>query len=102
MIPIKSKFKPAGCVMSPSLFNEYLGEIFQEALSNRLERVIGSEAIINNKWYTDETVNMAENVDDLQNLLDRVNKASRLRVSTFSTAQTTWMVAEKLHTEQRH
>lgn len=65
-----------GCILSPLLFNIYAEAIFEEALENAEEGVIVNGHPINNLRYADDTILLASNFKDLQNLLQRVDRVS--------------------------
>lgn len=64
-----------GSILSSVLFNLYSEAIFQNALKEvdkgfKIKR-------INNIRYADDTVVLADNLEDLQLLMDRINEGSR-------------------------
>ena len=61
-----------GCVLSPLLFNLYSERIFQEALEGQQLGIKVNGTWINNIRYADDTVLVADNINDLQCLLDKV------------------------------
>lgn len=62
-----------GCILSPTLFNVYSQVIFEKALWERSEGVkIGGE-VISTIRYADDTVILAESLEDLQILVNAVN-----------------------------
>ena len=89
-----------GCVLSPLLFNLYSEDIIQEALEDQhTTGVKVNGKIINNIRYADDTVLLAETLDDLQGLLDQVVKTSEKRGLTLNTKKTKFMTITK-HQQQ--
>lgn len=84
-----------GCVMSPMLFNVYSERIFKEAVDEVQIGIKVNGKYINNIRYADDSVLMAESIEDLQNLLDRVNNASEEMGLTINTQKTKVMVISK-------
>ena len=64
-----------GCVLSPNLFNLYTEKIFREVKD--MKGVVIGGVNINNLRYADDTAMITENTDDLQELLEAVNKAGK-------------------------
>ncbi|GFN85343.1 endonuclease-reverse transcriptase [Plakobranchus ocellatus] len=64
-----------GCVLSPDLFSLY-SEIIMRNLDNHSGIKVGGQSI-NNLRYSDDTVLIAENKEDLQKLLNIVEEESR-------------------------
>ena len=66
-----------GCILSPYLFNLYAEHIIRNAGLEETEigvKIAGRQ--INNLRYADDTTLMAENKEDLKNLLLKVKKES--------------------------
>ena len=64
-----------GCVLSPALFNLYTERIFGETEELPGVKVNGHN--INNLRYADDTVLLAESEEDLQRIIDVVNRESK-------------------------
>lgn len=62
-----------GCVLSPLLFNVYSEAIFQNTLSDSKEGISINGEILNNLRFADDTVIMTDNMNDLQNVMQRLN-----------------------------
>ena len=61
-----------GCVLSPLLFNLYTEEVFSTALQTSKEGIKINGKLLNNIRYADDTIIIAENNNDLQNLLTTI------------------------------
>ena len=66
-----------GCVLSPTLFNLYAEGIIAKALEKDTEGIIIKGKRVNNLRYADGTVLIASTAEELQSLLNKVNKANR-------------------------
>ena len=77
-----------GCVLSPLLFNIYSEEIFSQALEDRDEGVIINGQNLNNLRYADDTILITNNPQDLQTLLDLVDKECNKMGLNINTAKT--------------
>lgn len=62
-----------GCILSPSLFNLYSERIFVEALDGVEMGIKCNGRYINNIRYADDTVILANSMDELKQLLDLLN-----------------------------
>lgn len=85
-----------GCVLSPILFNVYSDEMEGETTIGI--KVNGKP--INNLRFADDTVLIAEGIEDLQQLLDRVVELSEERGLTLNTKKTQFMVITKSQQRQ--
>lgn len=87
-----------GCVLSPTLFNVYSQVIFRRALWERKEGVrIGGE-VVNTIRYADDTVILAESLEDLQTLVDSVNNECQRMGININTDKTKLMIITKTPT----
>jgi hypothetical protein len=84
-----------GCILSPTLFNVYSENLFREALKDQKGIIIGGE-IINNIRYADDTVILAENIDDLQELINRVDMECTNWGLSINIDKTKYMVTSKV------
>ena len=73
LIPIKRGVRQ-GCVLSPYLFNIYTEFIFRE--SNELKGITIHGQNINNLRYADDTALVADSVENLQKVVDKVKEVS--------------------------
>ncbi len=64
-----------GCVLSPCLFNLYTENIFGAMNTNKGIKIGGTT--INNLRYADDTVLLVETEEDLQEILNEVNRIGK-------------------------
>ena len=64
-----------GCILSPSLFNLYTECIFKSIEGMPGINISGN--IVNNLRYADDTVLIADNEQDLQNIVDTIHRQSK-------------------------
>ena len=64
-----------GCVLSPCLFNLYTENIFGTMNTNKGIHIGGTT--INNLHYADDTILLAETEEDLQEILNEVNRIGK-------------------------
>jgi len=74
-----------GCVLSPLLLNLYSEAIFQEALEER-------NVAVNNTRYADGTALIADNMEDLRDMLGTVGKCSKNMGLNIKTKKTKFMI----------
>ena len=74
-IPIKRGVRQ-GCVLSPCLFNLYTETIFRYIEDSKGVIIGGTR--INNLRYADDTVLLANNEENLQNVMNKVNEVCKL------------------------
>ena len=65
-----------GCVLSPCLFNLYTETVFRHVEDSKGVTIEGTQ--INNLHYADDTVSLADNEENLQNTMDKVNEVDKL------------------------
>jgi hypothetical protein len=82
-------------VLSPILFNVYAEYIIKRSLQNREEEININGTIINNIRYADDTVILAEIVEQLQTLMKTLNKQSEEMGLTINKRKTKAMVFSK-------
>lgn len=84
-----------GCVLSPLLFNLYSEAVFQEA-SKDVEMGIRVNGVwINNVRYADDTVLIADNIHDLQQLVNVVGEQSESMGLNINTKKTKFMIISR-------
>ena len=83
-----------GCMISPLLFNFYTEHIMRESkLENEGIRIGGRQ--VNNLRYADDTVILAGNVEELQNMITKVKETSEKYGLRLNAKKTTVMVVKK-------
>jgi len=83
-----------GCIISPLLFNFYTEHIMRESkLENEGIQIGGRQ--VNNLRYTDDTVLLAGNVEELQNMITKVKETSEKYGLRLNTKKTKVMVVKK-------
>ena len=85
-----------GCILSPHLFNIYSETIMRNALENYEGTVNVGGYKISNLRYADDIVLIASNVNELQQLLDKVREASE-KAGLFLNAKKTKTMAIRRH-----
>ena len=84
-----------GCVLSPLLFNLYSEAIFQEALEDVEMGVKVNGVWINNIRYADDTVLIADNIHDLQQLVNKVGEQSKAMGLNINIKKTKFMIISR-------
>ena len=82
-----------GCVLSPSLFNLYTEKIFREIEEMNGVNIGGVN--INNLRYADDTVLLAENNTDLQDLVTAINNKGKRYGMEINITKTKGMIVSK-------
>ncbi|RZF44527.1 hypothetical protein LSTR_LSTR002300 [Laodelphax striatellus] len=83
------------CVLSPLLFNIYSEKIISKALEEETGGIKINGIPINNLRYADDTVLLAENIEDLQRMLNNVIIASEEGGLSLNAKKTKYMVFTK-------
>jgi len=81
-----------GCVLSPLLFNLYSEGLFREALEDVEIGIKVNRVWVNNIRYADDTMLIADNMQDLQGLINTVGQHSRLMGLNIHTKKTKFMI----------
>lgn len=84
-----------GCVLSPLLFNAYSEEIMKKALEGETAGIKVNGIPINNIRYADDTIIMAENIEDLQRLMNRIVECGQEYGLTMNIKKTKFMRISK-------
>lgn len=84
-----------GCILSPLLFNIYSEEIFKKSLENAKEGIRINGELTNNIRYADDTVILASSIEELQQIMERVNVASEEYGISLNFSKTKWMLISK-------
>lgn len=84
-----------GCVLSPLLFNLYSEQIFIEALEECDKGIKINGVPISNLRYADDTVLLADNVEDLQTMLNRVTTIGNQAGLKINRNKTKFMVISR-------
>lgn len=84
-----------GCVLSPILFNIYVEKIFQMALESETRGIKVNGIPINNIRYADDTAILANNLEDLQILLNKLNECGEQFGLHINVAKTKMMVISR-------
>ena len=92
LIPIKRGVRQ-GCVLSPYLFNIYTEFIFRE--SNELKGITIHGQNINNLRYADDTALIADDIKNLQNVVDKVKEVSSKAGLEMNVKKTKTMISSR-------
>jgi Reverse transcriptase (RNA-dependent DNA polymerase) len=84
-----------GCILSPLIFNMYSEKIFNEALNGVEEGVLLNGVRLNNIRYADDTIVMADSLDGLQTLMDRITQYSQQYGLNINVQKTKQMIISK-------
>jgi len=84
-----------GCVLSPLLFNLYSEAVFQGALRDVEMGIRVNGVWINNVRYADDTVLIADNIHDLQQLVNVVGEQSESMGLNINTKKTKFMIISR-------
>ena len=82
-------------MLSPLLFNLYSEAIFQEALEDVEMGVKVNGVWINNIRYADDTVLIADNIHDLQQLVNKVGEQSKAMGLNINIKKTKFMIISR-------
>ncbi len=82
-----------GCVLSPCLFNLYTENIFGAMNTNKGIKIGGTT--ISNWRYADDTVLLAETEEDLQEILNEVNRIRKTFDMKMNAKKTNTMLVSK-------
>uniref|UniRef100_A0A8D8SH15 Craniofacial development protein 2 n=1 Tax=Cacopsylla melanoneura TaxID=428564 RepID=A0A8D8SH15_9HEMI len=84
-----------GCVISPLIFNLYSERIFCEALDEMEKGILLNGLRLNNIRYADDTIVFAENLEDLQALMDNITYHSNQYGLNINVKKTKFMIISK-------
>ena len=82
-----------GCVLSPCLFNLYTENIFGAINTNKGIKIGGTT--INNLRYADDTILLAETEEDVQEILNEVNRIGKTFDMKMNAKKTKTMLVSK-------
>ncbi|XP_055388393.1 uncharacterized protein LOC129616943 [Condylostylus longicornis] len=84
-----------GCILSPLLFNIYSEKIFQESIAEENRGIKVNGTFINNIRYADDTTIIADSIEDLQHLMNKVNHHSKKFGLNMNNKKTKYMIVTK-------
>jgi hypothetical protein len=84
-----------GCILSPMLFNLYVEKAFAEAVADSNKGIKVNGIFVNNIRYADDTAIVADNIEDLQCLLNDLTLASEARGLKINIKKTKSMIISR-------
>jgi hypothetical protein len=84
-----------GCILSPTLFNIYADDIIKKALHDAESGIRVNGKNINNIRYADDTVLFADSMEDLKNLVDKLNNEGQKYRLEINVAKTKLMIISR-------
>lgn len=90
-----------GCLLSPTPFNVYSEAICDKVLSDAEEGIRMDGKLINNIRYADDNVIITSSLENLQTLLQRVNKVSNKFGLKLNVSKTKLMLIRKIEHLQK-
>jgi len=84
-----------GCILSPLLFNIYSEKIFQESIAEENKGIKVNGKFINNIRYADDTTIIADSIEDLQHLMNKINLHSKEFGLNINSKKTKFMIISK-------
>src|SRR6218665_1476033 len=91
-----------GCPLSPILFKLYIEELIQEALQDSEEGVKEGEKLIKALQFADDQAMVAGKEDDLQRMMDRLNKTTTEYGMKINTKKTKVMKISRVEGEEKN
>ena len=84
-----------GCILSPTLFNLYANDIFRKGLYDVDTGIKVNGKSINKIRYADDTVLIADSIEELESLVDRVNSEGQKYGLEINVAKTKLMTISR-------
>jgi len=84
-----------GCILSPLLFNIYSEKIFQESIAEENRGIKVNGTFVNNIRYADDTTIIADSIEDLQHLMNKVNEHSKEFGLNINNKKTKYMIISR-------
>lgn len=84
-----------GCILSPILFNIYVEKIFQLALEDETRGIKINGKLITNIRYADDTAILANSIEDLQILLNKLNEVGTAFGLNINIKKTKMMIVSR-------
>lgn len=91
-----------GCILSPLIFNMYSERIFDEALDEVEEGILLNGVRLNNIRYADDTMVMADSLEGLQRLMNRITQYSQQYGLNINVQKTKLMIISKKSIKGAH